>query len=81
MTRGSRYEGPQAWRLLMDVLRLVADGNTNARIARQLNISEDTVKGRISALFRHLGARDRAHAVSLGYQLGHLKAGRGRGAS
>lgn len=67
--------------LLFDVLRLIAEGNTNADIGRRLFISEDTVKCRVSALYALLGARGRAHAVALGYQCGLLKVDRGRSAS
>lgn len=59
---------------MLAVLRLIAEGNTNAQIARELGISEDTVKGRARALFEDLGARDRAHAVAIGYQRGLLRA-------
>ncbi len=40
-------------------------GFGNKTIARRLCISEDTVKSHVKAIFRKLGARDRAHAVAL----------------
>lgn len=57
---------------LLEVLPLIAEGYTNARIGRVLGITEDTVKCRCRALFDDIGARDRAHAVAIGYQRGLL---------
>ncbi|MFE0207052.1 LuxR C-terminal-related transcriptional regulator [Streptomyces sp. NPDC058985] len=50
---------------LLRVLELVADGWTNAEIARRLNLSEHTVKDHVKKIRRLLGARDRAHAAVL----------------
>ena len=47
---------------LLDELLL---GQSNRQIGRNLFISEDTVKSHVKAILRKLGARDRAHAVSL----------------
>jgi DNA-binding NarL/FixJ family response regulator len=49
----------------LSVLRLVATGNTNKRIADILCISEDTVKARLKNIMTKLGATDRTHAVTL----------------
>lgn len=54
----------------IDVLRLIADGNSNRSIATQLNISEGTVKGRIKSLLAKLGARDRTQAVIIAVRRG-----------
>lgn len=48
----------------LEVLELVAEGATNARIARALTISEGTVKGHMKHIFRKLSAANRAEAVS-----------------
>jgi DNA-binding NarL/FixJ family response regulator len=58
----------------------------NRSIARKLCVAEDTVKTHLKAIFRKLGARDRAHAVALvlgtaavavpGYSPGDARAGR-----
>jgi DNA-binding NarL/FixJ family response regulator len=45
--------------------RTVVDPQSNRQIGRNLFISEDTVKSHVKAILRKLGARDRAHAVSL----------------
>jgi DNA-binding NarL/FixJ family response regulator len=48
-----------------EVLDEVLSGLGNRAIAQRLCISEDTVKSHVKAIFRKLGARDRAHAVAL----------------
>lgn len=47
-----------------DVLRLVAAGETNARIAGRLEIGEESVKTLVSRAMRKLGAHRRAEAVA-----------------
>ncbi len=49
-----------------EVLHLVADGLSNKQIARELSVSERTVKFHVASLFRKLGADNRAQAVALG---------------
>jgi DNA-binding NarL/FixJ family response regulator len=56
----------------LQVLRGMADGKSNAEIGRDLYVSEDTVKTHARRLFRKLGARDRAHAVAVGFRSGTL---------
>jgi DNA-binding NarL/FixJ family response regulator len=48
-----------------DVLDELVQGQSNRRIGENLFISEDTVKSHVKAILRKLGARDRAHAVSM----------------
>lgn len=55
-----------------DVLVGISEGLTNERISRKLLISPDTAKMHIQRLYRALGARDRAHAVTLSFQAGLL---------
>lgn len=50
----------------LQILRGMTDGYSNIEIAKQLFVSEDTVKTHARRLFRKLGAHDRAHAVALG---------------
>lgn len=55
-----------------EVLRLIAEGLPGKQIARTLGISERTVKFHTAALFRKLGADNRAQAVALAAQRGLL---------
>ncbi len=48
----------------IEVLRHMADGATNARIATRLMVSEGTVKVHVKHILRKLGATNRAEAVS-----------------
>jgi DNA-binding NarL/FixJ family response regulator len=49
----------------VEVLRLVAGGNSNKRIAGILCISEETAKGHVKNILSKLNATDRTHAVTL----------------
>jgi DNA-binding NarL/FixJ family response regulator len=55
-----------------EVLRLVADGLPTKQIARQLTISERTVKFHVNSILRKLDADNRAQAVALAAQRGLL---------
>lgn len=56
-----------------EVLVLVANGNTNAVIARHLGVGSATVIRHLSGAYRSLGARDRAQAVALALRGGELR--------
>jgi DNA-binding NarL/FixJ family response regulator len=51
------------------VLSGLVEGKSNKEIAKALNVAEGTVKMHLAALFRVLGANNRAHAAALGRQL------------
>ena len=53
-----------------DVLRLIAAGESNQRIARELVVTLDTVKKHVSHLLRKLGAANRTEAVTRARQVG-----------
>ena len=57
----------------IEVLRLVASGHSNKRIAGSLSISEDTAKGHMKNILGKLGAFDRTHAVTLGLNRGIIQ--------
>lgn len=56
----------------IEVLRAVAQGNANAAVARELHISEATVKTHLLHVYAKLGVSDRAAAVSRAYETGIL---------
>ena len=57
----------------VEVLRQVADGNRNRDIAKNLFISEETVKVHIKHIMEKLGAADRTQAVSIGIRRGIIQ--------
>lgn len=54
----------------LDVLALVAEGNSNKTVAAKLGLAEETVKGHVKNILAKLEARDRTHAVVLGIARG-----------
>lgn len=54
----------------LQVLRLIAEGRSNNEIARQLYITEGTVKTHVNNLFAKAGVRDRAQAVTYAFRHG-----------
>ncbi len=57
----------------MQVLELLANGNSNREIAACLAIHEETAKGHVRNLLAKLGARDRTHAVMTGIRRGFIQ--------
>jgi len=54
------------------VLRLVAQGLSNAEIATQLTVSLETVKSHVAHVLTKVGARDRTQAVIRAYETGFI---------
>ncbi len=54
----------------LGVLRFVAAGNSNRRVAAELGISEETVKAHMKNILGKLAANDRTHAVTIALKRG-----------
>jgi len=57
----------------IEVLKLIAVGNSNKQIADQLFVAEATVKSRVTNILSKLSASDRAHAVTIGLKRGIIE--------
>jgi len=60
----------------VDVLRLIAAGQSNREIARTLFVSEATVKTHVNRIFAKTGSRDRVQAIHYAYTNGYADPGR-----
>jgi len=57
----------------IDVLRLIAAGNSNKRVADKLSIGEASVKSHVENILSKLGANDRTHAVAIALKRGIIE--------
>jgi DNA-binding NarL/FixJ family response regulator len=62
-----------------DVMLLMIHGLSNSAIAAALTVGESTVKTHVARVLHKLQLRDRAHAVSYGYETGLIRPGGGVG--
>jgi len=63
LTARAERERPELSDRELDVLRCVADGKPNKLIARELGISEKTVKTHLTRVFQQIGVTDRTQAA------------------
>ena len=59
----------------LEVLQLMARGQTNAEIARDLFVSDTTVKTHVARILMKLDLRDRVQAVVFAYENGVVQPG------
>jgi DNA-binding NarL/FixJ family response regulator len=57
----------------IEVLTLIAAGNSNKQIADRLFVAEATIKSRVTNILSKLNASDRAHAVTIGLKRGIIE--------
>lgn len=57
----------------IEVLSLIASGNSNKLVADKLYVTEETIKGHVRSILSKLGANDRTHAVTLGLKRGIIQ--------
>jgi two-component system nitrate/nitrite response regulator NarL len=62
-----------------EILSLLAEGQSNKVIARNLGISDGTVKLHVKAILRKLGIHSRVEAAVLAIQSGHISTGSSSG--
>ncbi len=71
--RGGGLAGANLTERETEVLRLMAQGRSNAEIAAELVLGVETVKTHVRNVLAKLGARDRVQAVIRAYESGFIR--------
>jgi len=66
----ARVSGRQLSAQEKQVLKLMAEGNSNKEIAKKLFLSDQTIKGYVHTILQKLGASSRAQAVAIALKRG-----------
>jgi two-component system NarL family response regulator len=69
----SQVSGERLTTREMEILALIAPGRSNKAIARELDISEGTVKTHVKSILQKLEATSRTEAVSIGAKRGLVR--------
>jgi DNA-binding NarL/FixJ family response regulator len=59
----------------LEVLRLMAQGMSNAEVAGRVHLGQSTVKTHVASILRKLELRDRVQAVIVAYESGLVRPG------
>lgn len=73
----STYFSTSAIAREVEILRLVAHGDSNAEIAQSLHLSRATVKSHVASILAKLDLRDRTQAAVFAYECGFVRPGMG----
>jgi DNA-binding NarL/FixJ family response regulator len=71
-SRRRRTGAPKLTARQWELLRLVAAGHSNAGIAQQLFLSENTVRKHLENIYERLGVSSRTAAVARAFQSGYI---------
>lgn len=69
----NRPSDPVLTRREQEVLQMFANGRSTVEVARELSISQKTVKNHLTSIYQKLNVRDRTEAVLLAVRMGLIK--------